>query len=184
MTDKRGVRGTKPNAALTYEESQELVAQARLKAQALGNDDAVWRLKVQGNSMEHIAAVTRQTVEQVSDAIERKANARRNSVAQTLDVEGLLSLDRLDAMLLALAEKVNDGEVSAIKVAKDIDESRRKLLGLDAARITASISVDGTAEMDVTKLSADELKEYLRLTSKMAKALPPPKDVLDVSPEE
>lgn len=139
----------------------------------------VWNLKVQGMDVDQICAVTRLTSQEVAEIVERKAQERRINVAQNFDTEAVLSLERLDAMMSAIWDRVIDGDLAAIKQFKDLDESRRKMLGLDADVVRRSLSPEAGQEMDMSALSAEELKVYAALTQKLTarpgalKKLPP-----------
>ena len=76
----------------------------------------------------------------VMKEIELLAKECREEAAQVRDLE----LQRLDDLFLAAWKAIADGSESAIDRALRVSESRRKLMGLDAAQ---KVDVNGIAEL-------------------------------------
>jgi transcriptional regulator with XRE-family HTH domain len=71
-----------------------------------------------------------------------------------------MELDRLDAMLLALGDKVADGDVAAIEASLKIAKRRAELLGLDAPkRSSTELTGDPSRPLTVraVELTDDQL---------------------------
>jgi hypothetical protein len=76
----------------------------------------------------------------VMKELELLAKGCREEAAQVRDLE----LQRLDDLFLAAWKAIADGSESAIDRALRVSESRRKLMGLDAAQ---KVDVNGIAEL-------------------------------------
>jgi hypothetical protein len=89
------------------------------------------QLRRSGASYEQISRVTRTSVMQAF----RDVKAAREATIQCAGEEAAAlvatELDRLDGLLVSLASSIKAGTVAAIREARKIGESRRKLLGLD-----------------------------------------------------
>lgn len=75
----------------------------------------------------------------VNKAIEEVSKLNQNTAQEIIDLE----VHRLDAMLLAIAPSVNNGNLSAVDRAIKIMERRAKLLGLDKPVKIAPTTPDG-----------------------------------------
>jgi hypothetical protein len=80
----------------------------------------------------------------VMKELELLAKVCREEAAQVRDLE----LQRLDDLFLAAWKAIADGSESAIDRALRVSESRRKLMGLDAAQ---KVDVNGIAELHFDK---------------------------------
>lgn len=106
-----------------------------------------WELRVAGMTQMQIG--TRLNISQ-SVVSRLLASAREDAVMATKDIAGEATTEqiaRLDRMLLALWEKVRNGNERAVEAALRVEERRAKLLGLDAATRKAVDLTSGGAPL-------------------------------------
>jgi orotate phosphoribosyltransferase-like protein len=109
-----------------------------------------WELRVAGMTQMQIG--TRLNISQ-SVVSRLLASAREDAVTATKDIAGEATTEqiaRLDRMLLALWEKVRNGNERAVEAALRVEERRAKLLGLDAATRKAVDLTTGGAPLAYT----------------------------------
>jgi predicted transcriptional regulator len=106
-----------------------------------------WELRVAGMTQMQIG--TRLNISQ-SVVSRLLAKAREDAVTATKDIAGEATTEqiaRLDRMLLALWDKVRNGNERAVEAALRVEERRAKLLGLDAATRKAVDLTSGGAPL-------------------------------------
>lgn len=129
--------------------------------------DAVYQLRVSGQSEESISKVANLPLETITHVVAQRAELRRAREAMTLGIDAMLELDRLDQMQEAIWPQVMSGNLSAVDRAIKIGQDRRTLKGLDAPTIRATLNVSATAEdIDYSQYSAEELKMLTALLAK------------------
>lgn len=129
--------------------------------------EAVYQLRVSGQSEEAIAKTSRLSLEQVTAVVALRADLRRQREARTLGIDAMLEIDRLDQMLEAIWPTVLSGDLYAIDRALKIGAERRALKGLDAPTIKATINATvSDTDLDYSKYSPDELKALAALLAK------------------
>jgi hypothetical protein len=91
---------------------------------------------------------------------ERLAEINSRCQEETAEMR-TLSRERLTLLLIKLTPSINSGDVQAIKEARQIDESMRRLLGLDAPTKVAPTTPDGTKEYEYGgRITADDIAAY------------------------
>ena len=106
-----------------------------------------WELRVAGMTQMQIG--TRLNISQ-SVVSRLLASAREDAVTATKDIAGEATTEqiaRLDRMLLALWDKVRNGNERAVEAALRVEDRRAKLLGLDAATRKAVDLTSGGAPL-------------------------------------
>ncbi len=103
--------------------------------------------------------ISRQAVHKL---IKREMQELNKLNAQDAEELRCVELERLDVMILALWDKVRDGDVAAIKAAVDIGKRRASLQGLDAP-------VQTEVDLGIT-VSRAEIDEARRKVLKAAQA--------------
>ena len=120
-----------------------------------------WELRIAGLTQQQIGAKLGLSQSIVSRML---ARAREDATAATHEVAAIATAEqiaRLDRMLVALWEKVRNGNERAVDTVLRIEERRAKLLGLDAAtRKEVDITSAGKAvRFDVTIPVVDRIGE-------------------------
>lgn len=124
------------------------------------------------------------TEENVKRYIEEHAEAAGHGTRTYIKTQTVLELDRLDALTKTLWTAASDGDLMAVDRILKIQQRRAALLGLDAPETRATFSVTAEAsDVDLSKLSPDELKTMLELQMKMATQGAPEVPERDVTPK-
>lgn len=133
----------------------------------------------------HFAAQGRViTEENVKRYIEEHAENAGHGTRTYVKTQTVLELDRLDALTKTLWGAASDGDLMAVDRILKIQQRRAALLGLDAPETRATFSVTAEAsDVDLSKLSPDELKTMLELQMKMATQSTPEVPERDVTPK-
>jgi orotate phosphoribosyltransferase-like protein len=120
------------------------------REQKIDLQNRAWELRVAGMTQMQIG--TRLNISQ-SVVSRLLASAREDAITATKDIAGDATTEqiaRLDRMLLALWEKVRNGNERAVEAALRVEERRAKLLGLDAATRKAVDLTTGGAPLAYT----------------------------------
>lgn len=113
-----------------------------------------YALRLQGKTLKEVAVevgVSTATAQRLVDAeISRVTSQRDDSIKKQQQVVS----DRLDYLIRALWERVEQGDVNAISAVTKIEERRCKLLGLDEPqRIQASVELEGMADHELVAVA-------------------------------
>jgi hypothetical protein len=93
---------------------------------------SVYQERIAGRAFLEIALARQRPVSEIIAEFRREADQRAADEAEALEEARALELARLDRALLALDPLLEKGDVTAVREARGLSESRRKLLGLDA----------------------------------------------------
>ena len=96
--------------------------------------EAAWKLRVAGKSMRQIGEELGLSAGYVCSLLQKALEEKKEELAGTAEKHISAQSARLDLMLQALWEKVQDGDPKAIAAALAIEDRRSKLLGLDVAQ--------------------------------------------------
>jgi hypothetical protein len=98
------------------------------------------------------------------------ASALKATLKEPADAVRELELQRLDAMLLPLWRRVQQGDERAIDTALRIADRRAKLLGLEAPRrteLSGLIATLGARDLSLKALTSEELAALERIVEKL-----------------
>lgn len=138
----------------------ETVAARRLRA---------IQLRRSGANYEQIGRATGVSTMQASRDVKAAREATLQVVAEEAHEYVATELDRLDGLLVPLAAAIRAGSVPAIREARKIGESRRKLLGLDNTKPQEIIIAAAAAEPPLERVSdADLLARMQRAAEVLA----------------
>jgi hypothetical protein len=127
-----------------------------------------YALRLTGYRPDEIAGALQLTVEEVQEMLLQEGEKRAFTHAETLRISTSIELDRLDALLKACQPGAEAGDLASVDRVLRIMERRAKLLGLDQPEVRAQISVQMSDQTDLSKLSTDEIRQYLALQAKMS----------------
>ena len=149
-------------------------------------DERIYQLKIAGLSNREISVGVQATEAEVNESIMRSAESSRTRLASELSIAAILEIDRLDRLLKALWPAAEAGDYGASDRVSALSKERRRLMGTDAPEVKASLSISSAAQVDLSPLSLEQLKQWeaiqqtlLLSKGKKTKA----KDVIDVLPE-
>lgn len=135
--------------------------------------DKVYAQKIAGTSEKDIAVMFGLDIVQVENIITTKAENARVKTSEAMKSALVLELERMDAIHRALWPKVMEGDLYTIDRVMKLGAERRRLLGLDAPEMKASLNLSADATVDLSSLTLDELKSYEAIVSKL-QAVPKP----------
>ena len=107
---------------------------------------------------------------QAKGAYKAVTSALKATLKEPAEELRTLELTRLDAMLLSLWRRVQNGDERAIDRALRIMERRAKLLGLDAPKrqeLSGLIATLSARDLNLKRLTSEELAELQRLVEKL-----------------
>jgi hypothetical protein len=155
-------------------------------------EEQAYDLRLSGYQPRDIAAALRRPLDEVETMLDARIDAARQKIQASQGTAIVLEIDRLDFMIRTLWPSVCSGDHGAIDRVKALGQERRKLLGLDAPEVKASLNLTADASAaDLSKLDPEDLKALARIQAKLSTARPseklvqsPPKRALPAAPSE
>ena len=124
-------------------------------------------LRLQGYNYDYIGEKLGLKADAVGRAVRSALKRQKAVVAEKADEVIQLELQRLDTLFLHAMAHVRAGNVNAVTQALKVMERRTKYLGLDAP-VKTQIT-QGPTELDLTKLTDEQLADLERLTMEAAR---------------
>lgn len=133
-------------------------------------DETIYDMKLAGHNLRQISAGVNKTEAEVEQSINAMAERSRTRLASELAIATIIEIDRMDTIIQKLWPAVLAGDYGAIDRVNSLSKERRRLLGLDAPEVKASLNVT-TDALDLSALSTDQLKQWeaIQQTLKAAK---------------